>query len=136
MKTTTDTNVLVRLFVEDDPAQTSAARALLEQADAVIVPTSALCELVWVLRAIYQQSREATAQAVEKLMLVEKVVLDSHVAEVGIASLRSGCDFADGVIAAEGAFRGGEVFASFDRHAVARLGRLGLETLLVDGDTH
>jgi predicted nucleic-acid-binding protein len=39
--------------------------------------------------------------------------------EAGLAILESGGDFADGVIAYEGNWLGGETFASFDKDAVA-----------------
>lgn len=45
-----DTNVLVRLLVADDPAQSSRARALLETQDVWIGPT-VLLEAAWVLDA-------------------------------------------------------------------------------------
>ncbi|MGA8531568.1 MAG: hypothetical protein WB622_17745 [Acidobacteriaceae bacterium] len=46
-------------------------------------------------------------------------------AEAGVAVLRGGGDFADGVIAWEGRGLGGETFVSFDRKAVAAMTALG-----------
>ena len=43
-----DTNVLVRLFVDDDLVQRDKALELLESADSVIVPTTVFLECVWV----------------------------------------------------------------------------------------
>ena len=56
MKITADTNVLVRALVQDDPEQARAAAEVLEQAELVAVPVPVLCELVWVLRRVYQFS--------------------------------------------------------------------------------
>jgi predicted nucleic-acid-binding protein len=46
---------------------------------------------------------------------------DRAAVEAGLASLRAGGDFADGVIAHEGRRMGADVFVSFDRRAVALL---------------
>lgn len=45
--------------------------------------------------------------------------------DAGLAMLRSSGDFADGVIAYEGLALGGEVFATFDKKAVAILKKQG-----------
>lgn len=52
---------------------------------------------------------------------IDAVATDVPAVEAGLAALRTGGDFADGVIAHQGEALGGTVFASFDRHAVARL---------------
>jgi hypothetical protein len=46
-------------------------------------------------------------------------------ADAGLAVLNAGGDFADGVIAWEGRWLGGETFVSFDKKAVAMLARPG-----------
>jgi len=51
MKIIADTNVLVRAFVDDNPAQSRAARASLLEAEAVVVGKHALCELAGFLPA-------------------------------------------------------------------------------------
>jgi predicted nucleic-acid-binding protein len=48
-----DTNVLVRLLVADDPAQTSKAESFLAAGRPVWVSTVVLVETVWVLSAVY-----------------------------------------------------------------------------------
>ena len=67
-----DTNVLVRLLTNDDPAQADAAQHLLEtqagrQAPA-FVDRVALVELVWVLQRRYGYDRAAIADAVVALL--------------------------------------------------------------------
>ena len=54
MKITADTNVLVRVLVEDDPRQSKAAQAALQRADMIAISTSALCEVAWVLSQGYK----------------------------------------------------------------------------------
>ena len=46
-------------------------------------------------------------------------------AQAGLALLEAGGDFADGVIAWDGSFLGGETFVSFDKKAVALLTKQG-----------
>jgi predicted nucleic-acid-binding protein len=47
--------------------------------------------------------------------------------EAGLALLKAGGDFADGLIAYEGSWLGGEAFVSFDKRAVALIKRQGQE---------
>lgn len=119
MKITLDTNVLVRVLVADGEAQAAAARTALLGATRIAVPVTALCELVWVLRARYGYSVGETILAVETLVAAEAVVTDAAAVEAGLAMLRAGADFADGVIAHTGAALGGATFLSFDRAALA-----------------
>ena len=52
-----DTNVLVRLLVVDDPAQTKRAIAFLEARRPVWISTVVLVETVWVLMTVYLWSK-------------------------------------------------------------------------------
>jgi predicted nucleic-acid-binding protein len=125
MKVTVDTNVLVRAVVEDDQKQAAAAARLLRQADLIAVSLPCLCEFVWVLDRVYDFGREETAETIEALLGAENVVVNRAAADAGLAVLRSGGDFADGAIAWEGRWLGGETFVSFDKKAVARVGEQG-----------
>jgi predicted nucleic-acid-binding protein len=125
MKVTVDTNVLVRAVVEDDRKQAAAAARLLRQADLIAVSLPCLCEFVWVLDRVYDFGREETAETIEALLGAENVVVNRAAADAGLAVLRSGGDFADGAIAWEGRWLGGETFVSFDKKAVARVGEQG-----------
>ncbi|EGG79200.1 transposase subfamily [Gluconacetobacter sp. SXCC-1] len=51
--------------------------------------------------------------------------------EAGLALLEAGGDFADGVIAHEGVWLGGETFVSFDKKAVSLLKKQGEKTRLL-----
>ena len=121
MKVTLDTNVLVRLATQDDPAQAAAALRLLRKATLIAVPTPALCELVWVLLRGYRYTPAQAAHALRMLMQVRQVVCHTPAVLAGLALLEAGGDFADGVIAFEGEMLGGAEFVSFDRQAVSLL---------------
>jgi Predicted nucleic-acid-binding protein, contains PIN domain len=121
VKIVADTNVLLRVIVGDDARQSRAALKALEQADLVAVSLHALCELVWVLHRRYDVSRADIAVAIRQLMNTQNIVLNRPAVEAGLSVLDAGGDFADGVIAFEGQWLGGETFVSFDQKAVALL---------------
>lgn len=68
---------------------------------------------------------EDTSEVIRSLMTIDKVVMNRPAAEAGLAMLEAGGDFADGVIAYEGQWLGGESFASFDKQAVDLLSAQG-----------
>lgn len=125
MKITVDTNVLVRALVLDDVKQGKAAARVMRAAEQIVVPLAVLCELDWVLRRVYGFSDADIAAAVDRLAYTAKIVLNRPAVEAGLAVLQAGGDFADGVIAFEGQMSGGETFVSFDKNAVAILGKQG-----------
>ncbi len=59
--------------------------------------------------------------AIRGLMETRNVVVDRPAVEWGLAALEAGGDFADGVIAFDGAALGADTFVSFDRKAVSVL---------------
>ena len=74
-----DTNLLVRLAVEDDPVQWRMADQLLtecvEQDKRCLIGILVLCETVWVLRSVYRASREDLALTIET-QLIKRVEPD------------------------------------------------------------
>jgi predicted nucleic-acid-binding protein len=118
VKITVDTNVLVRAAVQDDREQARQAAAALIDADLVAVPLPVLCEFVWVLRRGYKRSVVDIAKAIRHLMDSANVVMNRPAVEAGLAVLEAGGDFADGIIAYEGSWLGGDEFVSFDHRAV------------------
>jgi len=92
---------------------------LLAEAEVVAIALTSLCEFAWVLRDSYGFNRAEIANAVRVLLSSANVVTNRAAAEFGLLVLDAGGDFADGVIAFEGKWLGGETFVSFDRKAVA-----------------
>jgi len=105
----------------DDPRQSAIAQSELAKAEMVAVTLPALCELVWVLSRGYQTPEPAIAEAIRRLINAANVEMNRPAVEAGLDMLVSGGDFADGVIAYEGNWLGGEAFVSFDRQAVRLL---------------
>ena len=131
MKVIVDTNVLVRAVTRDDPNQGEIAATTLTRAEVLVVGMSCLCEFVWVLRRAYGYKRSAIAAAIRELLQAENVETNPPAVEAGLAMRDSGGDFADGVIAHEGQWLGGETFVSFDRKAVETLKAQGVATRLI-----
>ncbi|MES2128296.1 MAG: type II toxin-antitoxin system VapC family toxin [Pseudomonadota bacterium] len=125
MKVTVDTNVLVRAVVQDDPVQAQQAAKVLLDATLIAVTLPSLCELAWVLRSVYGFVVADVAQAMRALIATVNVEMNRPAVAAGLAVLEAGGDFADGVIAYEGNWLGGETFVSLDKKAVALLSAQG-----------
>lgn len=126
MKITADTNILVRAVTQDDPEQGPIARSLVTEAELVAVTLPALCEMCWVLRHSYKFGNDDVAAAIRLLLNADNVALDRMAVEAGLSILDAGGDFADGVIAHEGQWLGGETFVSFDKRAVGLMEKVAI----------
>ena len=126
MKIIADTNVLIRAAIQDDPHEARQAAKVLREAQIVAVPVPVLCEFVWVLRRGYRKSVSEVSDAIQRLMRSANVIVNRPAIEAGLAVLDVGGDFADGAIAYEGEWLGGEVFVSFDSKAVSILQSKGV----------
>lgn len=121
MKVSVDTNVLVRAAVRDDLIQANIASKVLTDAELIAVALPCLCEFVWVLLRVYGFQASDAASAIRALLAANNVEVNRSAVESGLSVLEAGGDFADGVIAYEGNWLGGETFVSFDKKAVALL---------------
>ncbi|OQX08739.1 MAG: VapC toxin family PIN domain ribonuclease [Desulfobulbaceae bacterium A2] len=131
MKVVVDTNVLVRAVVCDDPVQASVAARVLTDAELIAVALPCLCEFVWVLLRVYSFQPSDAAAAIHALLAAANVEVNRPAVEAGLSVLEAGGDFADGVIAYEGRWLGGEAFVSFDKKAVALLAAQGQSARLL-----
>jgi predicted nucleic-acid-binding protein len=125
MKVTVDTNILIRAVMCDDLKQATAAAKLLKDAELIAVPLPCLCEFVWVLRRVYNRSGKDIHAALQALLDTGNVVVNRPAVDAGLAMINAGGDFADGLIAFEGQWLGGETFVSFDKKAVALIENQG-----------
>jgi predicted nucleic-acid-binding protein len=117
-----DTNVLVRLVLEDDEPQARAAQAFLRTQGPLFVSHVVLAELSWVLASGYAFSREQVRSVVEMLLETDGLdVQDLGVVKVGLAHHRaSSADFADCLVLAIAERAGATPLGTFDK----KLGRL------------
>ena len=109
-----DTNVVVRVLTNDDPAQASAAATLLER-ETVFLPVSVVLETEWVLRSVYGLDRETVARSLRAFLGVPTVTAEAA-GRVGQALqwYEKGLDFADALHLASATEAGAERLATFD----------------------
>jgi predicted nucleic-acid-binding protein len=120
-----DTNVLVRLLVNDDEAQGARARAAFETEE-IWIGTTVLLETFWVLRSVYDFDDIAIARAIEGALGLPKVqVENSERVKLALAAVADRIDIADALHVATTP-RDARAFATFDqelaRRGKARLG--------------
>ena len=125
MKIIADTNVLLRAVLPDEDGQKHIAVEALETADLVAVSVHALCELVWVMSRRYGVPRSDVLATVQSLVETHNIVVDRPAVEASLTMMQAGGDFADGVIAHDGRWLGGDTFVSFDRRAVKLVQGMG-----------
>lgn len=126
-----DTNILVRYVVQDDPVQSARATALIETVLTEAVPgfvsIIAVAEMAWVLERAYGFSASAIAGAVEGLLQMAVLSIESEpeVFTAMIALKEGRGSFADALIGALGAKAGCTQTLTFDKGAL-RLGSFAL----------
>jgi predicted nucleic-acid-binding protein len=113
-----DTNVLVRLLVDDPdaPGQCAGARERVGREERVLVPYVALIETLWVLRESYGFSKAQVLEVFAKLLGNPRYrIANAEVIADALASFRrANVDFADCAIHAE-ARREAAALLTFDR---------------------
>ncbi len=126
-----DSNIVVRLFADDDPMQSAMVAALIadvEQAgDRLFVSNVVLCETVWTLGRTYRFDRAQIASVVEDLLETATFDLESSDdVRAALDAFRAGRGgFADYLIR-ERARRAGELpVATFDKDVMHEDGFAG-----------
>lgn len=120
-----DTNVVVRLLVNDDERQGAKARTLFESGD-VWIGATVLLEVAWVLESVYGLGAVEAAESLERLLGLPGVRIENPSAiATALAAVKQGVELADAVHLC----RAPEdvEFATFDR-APAKSAR-GLRTI-------
>jgi predicted nucleic-acid-binding protein len=119
-----DTNVVLRYLTQDDPVQSPKATELIErgltQRDPGFVSIVTMVETAWVLERIYGLTAEEIAAAIERMLEVDVLVLQSE-QEVFTAmiAVKEGRDsFADALIGALGTRAGCSHTLTFDQQAL------------------
>jgi predicted nucleic-acid-binding protein len=92
-----DTNLLVRLAVNDDIEQAEIAERLLETHE-VFISRTVLLETEWVLRSVYKKSRIEIADFFDKALITTNLVVENPLEiKNAIEWYKLGADFADAV---------------------------------------
>jgi predicted nucleic-acid-binding protein len=121
-----DTNILVRFLTQDDSVQSPHAAQMIERRLTPETPgfvsLVTIAELVWVLQSIYEFTTQEIADAMERMLQIDSLVIQNQ-REVFLATdvLRNGTgEFDDALIGALGRWAGCSHTFTFDRKA-ARL---------------
>ena len=107
-----DTNIVVRLLVNDDAEQARRA-ALIFAKHEVFVPKTVMLETEWVLRGAYRLEPARVTAALRAFLSLERVIIeDEEVMLRALDSLEAGFDFADALHLASSCRA--ESFVTFD----------------------
>ena len=118
-----DTNVVVRYLAQDDPIQSAKATQIFERRLTEQVPgfisLVTMVETVWVLDTMYGLTAREIAQAVERMLQADTLVIqnEQEVFTAAIALKSGRGSFADALVGALGAWAGCGSTLSFDRKA-------------------
>jgi predicted nucleic-acid-binding protein len=97
MRKAVDTNVFVRLFVEDNPDQYRRANAVFD-AHTVFVLNTVLIESEWVLRSIYNFSPKQIVPLMQAALEVRSIEFeDIQIVRKAVSAFALGMDFADAI---------------------------------------
>jgi predicted nucleic-acid-binding protein len=116
-----DTNILLRLWLNDAPAQNKRIDALLAEhggtPESLLVTDVVLAEALWTLRSGYQQDKAAQALAVRSLLDETAFAFEDRDAIAMALDLfeHHSCGFSDCLVAAKHRRHGCEFTATFDR---------------------
>ncbi len=118
-----DTNVLLRLFVEDEPAQCERVRRLVDSAtvdEACLVNSVVLAEFAWVLAKKFKRKRTEVAYLIDEVLSADDLEIPGRsVAIKALSAFRAGkADFPDYFLAELNIEFGCASTATFDRAAL------------------
>ena len=95
-----DTNVLLRYFLQDDPAQSKAANRVISQLGRLnrgFITTVVLCELNWSLRKAYKLSKADRLTIIADVLSTDELDIENEdLCRQALLAARTGsADFAD-----------------------------------------
>jgi predicted nucleic-acid-binding protein len=122
-----DTNVLMRFFMQDDPAQGRAATAFfrsLSNSQPGWVGLATILEAAWVMKSVQKMDRETIAATLGRLLALDSLLVEqADVLEEALRRYRrTRADFADCLIAASARAAGCRKTVTFDQIAARDAG--------------
>ncbi|MGQ0662862.1 MAG: PIN domain-containing protein [Pseudomonadota bacterium] len=117
-----DTNILLRLLLDDDREQADQAERYLARetrAEPCFVNRVVLCEVIWTLERVQRIDRSRVALAIDHLLRHDRLALeDADLVRVAAQRYQVGeMDFADALIGLSNHRHACEVTGTFDREA-------------------
>jgi predicted nucleic-acid-binding protein len=121
-----DTNVLVRLFVVDNPAQSKAALQFFAErsaTDPAFISLVVVAELVWLLDDTYDFSHAEIVETLKRILASPDFALEEpeFVADAVAFAEHKKIDISDFLIARIALEHGGRSIATFDINAAKRV---------------
>ena len=118
-----DTNILLRLFAQDDAVQSPNANAIIASftaEDPGWISVATLLELIWVTTHTFRANRAQVVAIVESLIGNPHLVVDSRDVVIRALNLyrRGNAEFSDCLISSSGRSAGCSKTLTFDRKAV------------------
>lgn len=110
---TLDTNVLVRLLVNDDKKQTAASLRALRGEDDVLLLNTVFQETVWVLQSVYKAGRDDVLEAARRILSIARP--ENPMVPRALEWFGEGMDFADALHLATASAARCDTLYSFDR---------------------
>ncbi len=116
-----DTNILLRLWLNDEPAQNRRIDALLAEhgstPGSLLVTDVVLVEAVWTLKSAFSQGKSAQLIAVRSLLKETAFAFEDREAVLAAAMLfeAGSCGFSDCLIVAKHARQGCDFTATLER---------------------
>lgn len=116
-----DTNILLRLWLDDDPAQNKRIDTLLAAhggtPGSLLITDVVLVEAVWTLKSAFEQDKQAQLIAVRSLLEETAFAFEDREAIAAAVNLfeTTSCGFADCLVVAKHARQGCDFTATFDR---------------------
>ena len=116
-----DANILLRLWLNNDPAQNERIDALLAAhgglPGSLLVTDVVLAEAVWTLKSAFDQDQQAQLVAIRRLMKETAFAFEDHEAVAAALTLfeAGSCGFADCLVIAEHTRQGCNFTATLDR---------------------
>ena len=127
--TAVDTNILVRLLTQDEPAQAAIAKAMFAH-EQIWIAKTVLLETEWVLRRAYGFNRQSIQIAFTMLMGLPNVHVEDEVIFPAVLALADqGIDFADAVHLESRP--NDALLASFDATFIKRARRAGVRDVVL-----
>ena len=123
-----DTNILIRIFTNDEPGQTHKALDIFKK-NLVFVSKTVLLETEWVLRYSYKLDTKVITESFRKLIGLDNIEIENLPQVLATLELyEKGMDFADALHLNACKDR---VFATFDKKMAAKSKKLGKDNVLL-----
>ena len=116
-----DTNVLLRLLLDDDPGQSRQAQNVVDRAvrlgQPILLPDIVLCEAEWVLASVYNAPRTRIAEVLRRLLEAAEFTFVNRAAVAAAADsyARGKAEFSDYLIGEVASAAGATTMYTFDR---------------------